>query len=625
MQKVESLVDRARHLSLHSTPETPLDTFNSTVDNHLQKIYGSLSTQKIAKSDFFNHIQRDESSSEGQLDPLSSLDAFRAYMKDPASRALGEPKEMDLSAPISDYYVSSSHNTYLTGNQLYSDAAASAYTSVLLHGCRSVEIDVWDGESEDEDSNGEPGSSESSDNEEKKSTLKSRLKATIKSKIGIEEKATKELLHRKSSKPADVSASGEQTVVPVPVEPRVLHGHTLTKGTSFREICYAIRDAAFVNSDLPVIISFEVHACLEQQQMMVDIVNEAWKGLLVEIPPDVEPAKLPTLAELKRKILIKTKSTPLQQADLKAELEEASEPSDETSDQSVDAQGKPEKPVKPAKTLEALAKLAVYTRAYHFSRFDQPEAKVPHVFSLSEKAAREAHTNYRDALFEHNRCSLMRIYPYALRVTSSNLDPAFHWRRGAQLVALNWQSLDKGMMLNYGMFAGTQGWVLKPSGYRSAEGPTDSIRRTTLELKIEVFAGQDLALPLNHSEKGFCPYVVCQLHVEEPEGPAAADRDDASDDTDKSSYRRHTKTASGRNPDFEAQSLVFPTVVGIVEELSFVRFKIKDDEFVRDSLAAWTCIRLDQLREGYRFIHLQDSTGGKAGGVLLVRITKNIS
>lgn len=199
------------------------------------------------------------------------------------------------------------------------------------------------------------------------------MKATIKSKLGSEEKAAKELfdekLHRKSSKPAGVSTSAEQTVAPVPVEPRVLHGHTLTKGTSFRDICYAIRDAAFVNSDLPVIISFEVHACLEQQQMMVDIVKEAWKGLLVEIPPNVEPAKLPTLAELKRKILIKTKSTPLQQADLKAELEEASEPSDQVSDQSVDAQ---QKPVKPSKILEALAKLAVYTRAYHFSRFDQP-------------------------------------------------------------------------------------------------------------------------------------------------------------------------------------------------------------------------------------------------------------
>ncbi|KAJ5772177.1 hypothetical protein N7520_002706 [Penicillium odoratum] len=622
MQKVDKLVERARHLSLRSAEkEAPLDAFHSTVDTHLQKIYESLTTHNISKDDFLNHIQRDGTVGDGDgVDPLSSLDAFRAFMKDPISCALGPAKELDISAPISDYYISSSHNTYLTGNQLYSDSAASAYTLVLLNGCRSVEIDVWDGEPAEADSNED---SDSSDNEGKKSTLKSRLKETIMSKIGSEEKAAKELLeekwHRESSRSADASVDDE--TAPVLGEPRVLHGHTLTKGTPFRDICYAIRDAAFVNSDLPVIISFEVHACLEQQQMMVDIVHEAWKGLLVEIPSDVKADKLPTLAELKRKILIKTKSTPLPRADVKAELD-ASEPSDEGSDPSVEGQ----KPAKPSKVLDALAQLAVYTPAYHFSHFDQPEAKLPvHVFSLSEKAAREAHINYRDALFEHNRCSLMRIYPYALRVTSSNLDPAFHWRRGAQLVALNWQSLDKGMMLNHGMFAGTPGWVQKPSGYRSSEGPTDTITRANVELKIEVFAGQDLALPQNHSEKGFQPYVVCQLHVEEPEGPVAADRDDASDDTDKSSYRRKTKTASGRNPDFEAQALVFPTVMGIVEELSFVRFKIKDDEFGRDSLAAWTCIRLDQLREGYRFIHLQNSIGGKAGGVLLVRITKHIS
>src|SRR4051812_32067233 len=101
------------------------------------------------------------------------------------------------------------------------------------------------------------------------------------------------------------------------------------------------------------------------------------------------------------------------------------------------------------------------------------EAKVPvHVFSLSEKAAREAHATHRDALFEHNRAAMMRIYPYAFRVTSSNLDPTFYWRRGAQLVALNWQNLDKGMMLNHGMFVGTHGWRLKPPGYRSSDAST---------------------------------------------------------------------------------------------------------------------------------------------------------
>lgn len=194
------------------------------------------------------------------------------------------------------------------------------------------------------------------------------------------------------------------------------------------------------------------------------------------------------------------------------------------------------------------------------------------MFSLSEKGAREAHANHRDALFEHNRTSLMRIYPYAFRVNSSNMDPTFYWRRGAQLVALNWQNLDKGMMLNHGMFAGTHGWRLKPPGYRSSEGPTHPIERCTMTLSIEVFAGQDLSLPEGDtSERGFKPYVNCQLHVEEPGDDNTPSPDDASSDDEKSSYRRCTKSSSGRNPDFKGQKLEFPTVTGIVEELSFLR------------------------------------------------------
>lgn len=54
-------------------------------------------------------------------------------------------------------------------------------------------------------------------------------------------------------------------------------------------------------------------------------------------------------------------------------------------------------------------------------------------------------------------------------------------------------------------------------------------------------------------------------------------------------------------------------------------FKIKDDEIGPDSLAAWACIRLDRLREGYRLVHLHNDTGESSGGALLVRISKRVS
>lgn len=51
------------------------------------------------------------------------------------------------------------------------------------------------------------------------------------------------------------------------------------------------------------------------------------------------------------------------------------------------------------------------------------------------------------------------------------------------------------------------------------------------------------------------------------------------------------------------------------------RFKIEDDGFT-DTLAAWACVRLDRLQNGYRFIKLLDSKGKPTEGLLFVGVER---
>lgn len=54
------------------------------------------------------------------------------------------------------------------------------------------------------------------------------------------------------------------------------------------------------------------------------------------------------------------------------------------------------------------------------------------------------------------------------------------------------------------------------------------------------------------------------------------------------------------------------------------RLKIEDEGLVKDKLAAWACIRLDRLQQGYRFIDLKDAYGKPSAGKLLVKIEKEV-
>lgn len=64
--------------------------------------------------------------------------AFTSFLLSPDNTAFEDDKD-DMTRPLPEYFISSSHNTYLVGHQLVGESTIEGYIRALLHGCRSVE------------------------------------------------------------------------------------------------------------------------------------------------------------------------------------------------------------------------------------------------------------------------------------------------------------------------------------------------------------------------------------------------------------------------------------------------------------------------------------------------------
>ncbi|KAF5345075.1 hypothetical protein D9756_011158 [Leucocoprinus leucothites] len=211
-----------------------------------------------------------------------------------------------MTHPLSSYFISSSHNTYLVGHQLVGSSTVEGYIRALLAGCRSVEIDVYDGSGSGDSTPEDPTSPPN------------------------------------GTAPSTSTATPSITPSSLLSEPMVFHGHTLTSKVPLRQICQAIMKYGFIASPYPIIISAENHCSLLGQELMAKIMIEEFGDALVRYPidgPNLDDIMTPTHAsatggagegnwlgkgkitqlpspeELKGRILLKTKNLMLGKSD----------------------------------------------------------------------------------------------------------------------------------------------------------------------------------------------------------------------------------------------------------------------------------------------------------------------
>ncbi|KAL9651823.1 hypothetical protein ABK040_000171 [Willaertia magna] len=85
------------------------------------------------------------------------------------------------------------------------------------------------------------------------------------------------------------------------------------------------------------------------------------------------------------------------------------------------------------------------------------------MLNLSEGMGLATILKHKEDIVQHNESYFTRIYPKATRILSTNFNPQFYWTLGCQVISLNYQFCDQYLRMNSALFASNSGvgYVLK--------------------------------------------------------------------------------------------------------------------------------------------------------------------
>lgn len=634
MKKREDIRDI--YYSIASNPEkglSMLEFFHFLADIQHEEVSGE---QALAHWEgvFNKFVRRSKSKEQAQQDavneemPRMNEAALTSYLISTFNVPLKvAPAQYTLDRPINEYFISSSHNTYLLGRQVAGQSSVEAYISALNRGCRCVEVDCWDG------NDGQPVVVHGR-------TLTTRVSfvdvmttiskyAFVKSQfplwISLE-------VHCNASQQAIMAEIIKETcgpkLVTQPIDPSVEQLPTPSQ----------LMNRILIKVKKPRITEEPVLAEQTGGRTRGNSLNSPYiRPVQLDNGP-VSAGLLPPSAYPRR-----AKATPSSQLKYSG-----SEGQDSLSSSTSDSESLVEDIVrvkeshrtnKTSNIVKVLGELGVYSAGLKFHGFDTPESKsYNHIFSFSENTFDKHSTTQEDRriITRHNMRYMLRVYPNSTRYSSDNFDPLKYWRRSVQMAALNWQTFDQGMQINHAMFAGGKdqsGYVLKPSELREIKMLPDvpeeageghvKRERKNVSFSIDVISAQQLMRPRAlAASRSLDPYIDVEVfHADDKskdnKGVVGAGGLDASAKDGSglgAPHRRRTKIVqeNGFNPIFQdkfnfALTTKYPDLV-------FIRLSIKcstDGHSYSDKavpLATYTA-KLSSLQQGYRTLPLYDSNG----------------